>query len=185
MRNKYTVIVCTNNKGAIGNNGKLLYHLKGDMANFKTLTTDNVVIMGRKTFESLPGMKPLNNRINIIITTNPDYKPAFNENSRPWTQEDINNTYFVNSLEEADELCYAYFSDKELFIIGGSQIYEQALDKDMVNKAIVTTVSDDTEGDSYFPHLSNDERYKIIFTTNSLRDRAANRYYKYTVYKRK
>ena len=107
IRNKYTAIVCINNKNAIGNSGNLMYHIKADMKNFKSLTTDNVVIMGRKTFESLPNKRPLKNRINIIVTENIDYRPMGCDS---WTKDEINNTYLVNSLQEADDLCFAYFS---------------------------------------------------------------------------
>ena len=64
----FKIITCINKKGVIGNEGKLLYHIKNDLANFKRMTVGNVVIMGRKTFESLPGGKPLNDRINIVLT---------------------------------------------------------------------------------------------------------------------
>ena len=100
MRNKYTMIACINNNGAIAKDGNLMYNIKADMDNFKSLTIDNVVIMGRKTFESLPNSKPLKNRINIIVTGNSEYSPV---NADTWTKEELNNTYLVNSLQEADD----------------------------------------------------------------------------------
>lgn len=182
MRNKYTMIACINNNGAIAKNGNLMYNIKADMANFKSLTIDNVVIMGRKTFESLPNSKPLKNRINIIVTGNSEYSPV---NADTWTKEELNNTYLVNSLQEADDLCFAYFADKELFIIGGGQIYSKAYELDMVDKAIITLVNDDAEGDVYFPDFENDDKFKVIFKTMSLRDHPNDTYYRYIVYKRK
>ena len=182
MRNKYTMIACINNNGAIAKDGKLMYNIKADMANFKSLTIDNVVIMGRKTFESLPNSKPLKNRINIIVTGNPEYSPV---NADTWTKEELNNTYLINTLQEADELCFAYFDDKELFIIGGGQIYSKAYELDMVDKAIITLVNDDAEGDVYFPDFENDDKFKVIFKTMSLRDYTNDIYYRYIVYKRK
>lgn len=180
MRNKYTIIACINKKYAIAKEGNLMYHIKADMANFKSLTTNNVVIMGRKTFESIG--KPLKNRINIIVTGNSEYSPVGSDN---WTKDELNNTYLVNSLLEADELCYAYFADKELFIIGGGQIYSKAFELDMVDKAVITLVNDDAEGDVYFP-ISADmrDKYHIIFKTMSLRDHTNDIYYRYIVYKR-
>lgn len=181
MRNKYTVIACVNNKNAIAKDGNLMYNIKADMANFKSLTIDNVVIMGRKTFESLPNGKPLKNRINIIVTGNSEYSPVGSES---WTKDELNNTYLVNSLQEADDLCYAYFADKELFIIGGGQIYSKAYELDMVDKVIITLVNDDTEGEVYFPNIE-DDKFKVIFKTMSLRDHPNDTYYRYVVYKRK
>ena len=64
----FKIIACINKRGVIGNHGKLLYSIKNDMKNFKSMTIGNVVIMGRYTFESLPKKKPLKDRINIIIT---------------------------------------------------------------------------------------------------------------------
>jgi dihydrofolate reductase len=181
VKNKYTLIACANKKWAIGKDNGLMYHIHIDMMNFKSLTTDNVVIMGRKTFESLPGKKPLKNRINIIITSQEDYQVAPDN----WTTDDINNTYFANSLEDADLLCEAFFSDKELFIIGGGQIYEKAYELGMVNKAIITYVNDESEGDTYLHNYDEDDNYKIIFRTASLRDHALQIYYRYIVYLKK
>lgn len=68
MKNVSAVVAVNSNWG-IGNNNQLLYHIKEDMRRFKTLTENNVVIMGRKTFDSLPNRTPLSNRINVVITT--------------------------------------------------------------------------------------------------------------------
>ena len=182
IRNKYTAIVCVNNKNVIGSSGNLMYHIKADMENFKSWTSENVVIMGRKTFESLPHPKPLKNRINIIVTGNSDYTPV---GSDSWTKDEINNTYLVNSLQEADDLCFAYFSDKELFIIGGGQIYKEAYEKGFIDKAIVTLVNDDADGDVVFPEMDKDDKYKVIFKTMSLRDHPQDLYYRYIVYQRR
>lgn len=181
MRNSYKLIACSNQAGVIGKEGKLLYSIKADMTNFKSLTIGNVVIMGRKTFESLPHHKPLKNRINIIVTRNIDYSPIGSEN---WTKEEINSTFLVNSLEEVDDLCYAYFDNKELFIIGGGEIYKEAYEKGMIDEAILTVVSDDTEGDAYLPEFDKDKSYRVIFRTTTLRDHPGDIYYKYMVYKK-
>ena len=178
----YILIACMDVFRGIGNEGELLYHIDEDLQMFKDRTIDNVVIMGRKTFESLPNSKPLKNRINIIVTGNSEYSPV---NADTWTKEELNNTYLVNSLQEADDLCFAYFDDKELFIIGGGQIYSKAYELDMVDKAIITLVNDDAEGDVYFPDFENDDKFKVIFKTMSLRDYTNDIYYRYIVYKRK
>lgn len=182
MRNSYTAIACINGKNAIANEGKLMYHIKADLENFRSLTIGNVVILGRRTFESLPNSRPLPGRINIIVTRNTDYTPEGVEN---WSQEDINNTFIVNSLQEADDLCYSYFSDRELFIIGGGIVYSEAFKLNMVDKVILTVVNDDADGDVFFPDMSQNESFKVIFKTTSLRDHPNDTYYKYVVYKRK
>lgn len=179
FKNKYTAIVCVNNNNAISKNGELIYSIGADMKNFKSLTTDNVVIMGRKTFESLPNKQPLKNRINIVLTSDENY---YVESDSP---ELYDNTYVCNTLEEVDDLCYAYFSDRELFIIGGGLVYEEAYELGIIDKAIVTVVNDGADGDTFFPNLENDENYKVIFRTMSLRDQANDLYYRYVVYKRK
>ena len=69
----FKIIACINQKRALGKDGKLLYTIKNDLLNFKRQTLGNVVIMGRKTFESLPNKEPLKDRINIILTSNEEY----------------------------------------------------------------------------------------------------------------
>lgn len=181
MRNKYTAIACVNLKNAIAKEGQLLYNIKADLENFRSLTIGNVVIMGRRTFESLPKSRPLPGRINIIVTRNVDYVP---DGVDKWSKDDINNTFIVNSLEEADDLCYSYFHDKELFIIGGGIIYSEAFRLNMIDKVILTVVNDETDGDVYFPRMSDNESFRVIFKTMSLRDHPNNTYYRYVIYKK-
>ena len=179
FKNKYTAIVCVNNKNAIGKDGELIYSIGADMRNFRSLTTDNVVIMGRKTFESLPDRHPLKERVNIVLTKNESYTV---DTDNP---ELFKDTYVCNSLSEVDDLCYSMFPDKELFIIGGEKIYSEAYVLGIIDKAIVTHVNDGEDGDSYFPDLANDENYKQVFKTTALRDQAKDLYYRYIVYKKK
>ncbi len=180
FKNKYKIIACVNNSGCIGKDGQLLYRFRGDLKNFALLTTDNVVIMGRKTFESLPDGLPLKNRINIVVTSQDNYCPTEGKD-----ESLFENTYVCRSLEEVDDLCYAYFSDRELYVIGGSSLYEESLNRGVVDELIITSVNDDRDGDTYFPDIQNDERYKVIFKTTSLRDQPNDVYYRYIVYKKK
>lgn len=169
----YTIITCVNQKNAIGNNGDLLYHIKNDMVNFKSMTTDNVVIMGRKTFESLPNMKPLPNRINIIITHDKNYSV---------TQDD--NVYIVNSIQDAKELCETLFSDKEWFVIGGSSIYNEFLKQNLISEMRVTYIADDADGDTIFPSINNDE-WKTYYTSSIQHDEKTDKNFVYKVLKKK
>ena len=144
----FKIIACVNKKGAIGDKGKLLYSIKSDLANFKSMTVGNVVIMGRKTFESLPGGKPLSDRINIVLTHDVE-----------WGAEPADNLFIANSIEDAIGLCEAYFFDKEWFVIGGETIYNQFLMGDFVDEMRLTIVDDDTDGDTHFP-VFNDKHWK-------------------------
>lgn len=179
FKNSYTAIACINNKGVLAKDGKELFDIKADKENFAMLTSYNVVIMGRKTFESLPGGKPLKNRINIILTTKDDYEITSGD------EELYKDTYVCNSFQEVDDLCYAIFHDRELFIIGGGEIYQEAINLGIVDRAILTLVNDDQEGDVYFPDLSKNSDFRVIFKTMSLRDHPGDNYYRYVIYKKK
>lgn len=145
----FKIIACINQKRVLGNEGKLLYHIGNDLANFKRMTVGNVVIMGRKTFESLPNGAPLKDRVNIIITADEEYG----------VDAKFDNVYIVHSVEDAIELCDAFFSDKEVFVIGGESIYRQFMEKDLVNEMRLTIVTDDTDGDAVFPEYNEEDWY--------------------------
>ena len=145
----FKIIACINQKRVLGNEGKLLYHIGNDLANFKRMTVGNVVIMGRKTFESLPNGVPLKDRVNIIITADEEYG----------VDAKFENVYIVHSVEDAIELCDAFFSDKEVFVIGGESIYRQFMEKDLVGEMRLTIVNDDTEGDAVFPEYNEEDWY--------------------------
>lgn len=146
---KFKLIACFNRKRTLGKDGHLIWRIGNDMANFKRQTLNNVVIMGRKTFESLPNGAPLKDRINIIITSNEEYGVDAN----------FENVYIVHSVEDAIELCDAFFSDKEVFVIGGESIYRQFMEKDLVNEMRLTIVNDDADGDAVFPEYNEEDWY--------------------------
>lgn len=133
MKPTINIIVAKAENNVIGNKNQLIWHLPNDLKRFKQLTTGHPIIMGRKTFESIG--KPLPNRTNIVITRN-----------TVWTAEGI---VTVHSLEDAIQL--ASRADSEIFIIGGGNIYEQALD--LADKLEVTEVHQDFEGDAHFPEI--------------------------------
>ena len=133
MNSKLTIVVAKAANNVIGNNNELIWHLPNDLKHFKNLTSGYPIIMGRKTFESIG--KPLPNRTNIVITRNKD-----------WNQEGI---LVANSLEEAIEKGREI--DSEIFIIGGGNIYEQALW--MSDVLEVTEVHQEFEGDTKFPEI--------------------------------
>lgn len=146
----FKIIACINKKNVLGNNGKLVYHINSDLQNFAKMTKFNgVVIMGRKTFESLPNGEPLNDRINIILTSNNDYN----------VDTVYDNVYIAHSVEDVVELCEALFPNKELFVIGGESIYRQFMEKSLVDEMRLTIVKDDADGDAFFPEFNRDEWY--------------------------
>ncbi len=134
-----SLIVAAGTNNAIGKDNQLLWHLPKDLQFFKQTTWAMPVVMGRKTFESLGG-KPLNGRVNIIITRQKD-----------WSHEGV---VVVHSL--ADALFFAKESDyKEVFIAGGGEIYAQAMSQ--ANKIYMTRVDTVIEGDTFFPEIDSSD----------------------------
>lgn len=134
-----TIVVAKAKNNAIGKDNDLLWRLPDDFQFFKKVTMGNVVIMGRKTFESLPGMLP--NRTFVIVTRQKDY-PA------------PEGHFVVHSLEAAFELCKVKKQLKQVFIIGGGVIYKEALDKDWVDRMLITEVDATiAEADTFFPEF--------------------------------
>jgi dihydrofolate reductase len=129
-----SIIVATGKNNEIGKNGNLLCHLPADLKHFKEITSGHTVIMGRKTFESLP-KGPLPNRRNIVISRNVALK--------------------IDGAEVYPSLDYAFIKlidENEVFIIGGAQIYEQALP--IADKLYLTKIhADFPEADAFFPKI--------------------------------
>lgn len=128
-----TIIVAKAENNVIGNENQLIWHLPNDLKHFKNLTSGHPIIMGRKNFESIG--KPLPNRTNIVITRN-SY----------WNAEGV---LIANSLDEAIEKAKEF--DLEIFIIGGGNIYEQAMN--LADVLVVTEVHHSFEGDTKFPEI--------------------------------
>lgn len=145
----FKIIACINQKRVLGKDGKLLYTIKNDLSNFRRMTTNNVVIMGRKTFNSLPNGEPLKDRINIVLTTDEDFG----------VNQDYDNVYIVHSVKDVVELCEAFFSDKELFVIGGETLYRQFMEENLIDEMRLTIVKDDADGDVFFPEYNKDDWY--------------------------
>ncbi len=136
---KIFLIVAYGPGGVIGSNGDLPgWNLREDLKNFKKFTKGKSVNMGRKTFESLPGKKPLPGRFNIICTRDGAYAPpTANDDTYVFTD-------FLSGIKKASEL------SEEVFIIGGGEIYKLALELDIVDKIIATEVEGSFEGDTFF-----------------------------------
>lgn len=119
--------------GVIGINNTLPWHLPEDMAHFKRTTLGCPVIMGRKTWDSLPPkFRPLPGRLNVVVTRQPDWQAL--------------GALTAHSLQEACHLCPP---ESDAWVIGGAEIYAQALP--LATTAIVTEIEADFEGDAYAP----------------------------------
>jgi len=127
-----SAIVAAAENNAIGKDNHLLWHLPNDLRFFKRTTTGHPVIMGRKTYESVG--KPLPNRRNIIVTRQAAYAAA--------------GTEVVHSLAAALEACTGV---QEVFVVGGAEIYQQALP--FIDRIYLTRVHVVLPGDSFFPQL--------------------------------
>lgn len=129
-----SLIVAASENNAIGKKGELLWSLPIDMRFFKDTTWGMVVIMGRKTYESVD--KPLPGRLNIVITKQKDWK-------REGTQVAADLADAIKQAKAANT--------KEVFIIGGGEIYKQSMD--IADKIYMTRVHANLEGDTYFPEI--------------------------------
>ena len=139
-----SAIVAVDNDWGIGYNGELLEHIPEDLKYFKALTTGHTVVMGRKTWDSLP-KKPLPNRINIIITRNSIFYK--------YTEKSIN--YKCLNLQETIDLIVNSFNS-DIFIIGGGTIYKELLP--FCERVYVTKIHKSHENvDTYFPNLDEME----------------------------
>ncbi|HIJ10783.1 TPA: dihydrofolate reductase [Candidatus Woesearchaeota archaeon] len=123
----------------IGKEGGLPWHLPEDLQNFKKLTSSNVVIMGRKTYDSLPPKyRPLPNRVNIVISR---------------TMEEQEGVVVARSVEDALQKGKEF--GKEMFVIGGATIYDQMLS--FVDTMYISYVDQEYEGDTFFPKFNKGE----------------------------
>lgn len=136
-----SLVVAFNNNFVIGNDNEMLWKNSEDLKEFKKLTSNHIVIMGSKTFESLNMPKGLPNRINIVVSTKLSPK-IYLEDS---------DVYFVGSIEESIEVAemFSKYFSKEIFVIGGEQIYKAFVDK--VDKMFISIIDDDSKGNKKFP----------------------------------
>jgi len=155
IKSELTIIAAASTNNVIGFNNKLIWNIPKDLKRFKELTQGHSVIMGRKTFESLPS--PLPNRRNIVVTRNKDYSPEGIE--------------VFSSIEDAIDACR---EDLQPFIIGGGEIYSQTIN--LVDKIELTRVYKDYQGDAFFPDIPLDNFELANELVNYLDDDSSTKY---------
>ncbi|MEG0963465.1 MAG: dihydrofolate reductase [Lachnospiraceae bacterium] len=138
------LIAAVDKNWAIGRNNKLLINIPEDMKFFRKTTTGKVVVMGRKTLESFPNGLPLKNRVNIVLTSDLNYK--------------VKDAIMVHSLEALLEELKKYHSE-DIYVIGGESIYRQLVD--LCDVAHITKIDYEYLADSYFPNLDEKEEWEV------------------------
>jgi len=158
------LVACDENR-VIGKDNQLIWHLPADLKRFKSLTTGHVILMGRKTYESIG--KPLPNRTTIVITRQVDFQAE--------------GTITAHSVEEAI-LKAKSLTREDIFIVGGAEIYSLSLA--LADQLLVTQLHDIFEGDAFFPEISADT-WEIIDRERGVTDEKNPFQYSYITYQKK
>ncbi|MFY7943127.1 MAG: dihydrofolate reductase [Crocinitomicaceae bacterium] len=140
---KVSLIVAMDAKRGIGKNNDLMWHLPADMNFFKETTKNQIVVMGRRNYDSIPEKyRPLPNRLNVILTRNKEFQAE--------------NCLVFNSLKD----CLTHFeneNERKVFIIGGGEIYKMALDVNCLDEMFITDVDGVFDADTFFPEFDEIE----------------------------
>lgn len=139
------LIVAVDSNWAIGNKNSLLVQIPADQKFFRNETTGKVIVLGRKTLETFPQSRPLPKRVNIILSSKPDYE--------------VKDALVLHSVEQVLEEVKKYESD-DVYIIGGDSVYRQFLP--FCNEAEVTKIDHAYEADAYFPNLDEDPEWELV-----------------------
>lgn len=155
-----SLIVAIAQNNVIGGDNKLLWHISDDLKRFKKITSGNTIVMGRKTFESLPGVLP--NRKHIILTRDKNYTV-----DNPYVEVIHNINDIINNFKN---------SPVEVFIIGGGEIYNQFIN--YADKIYLTKVFKNFEGDTTFPEIDYNN-WNITFDSEIFTDEKSNINYQF------
>lgn len=140
-----SIIVAHDEDRAIAKDGKIPWYISEDFKHFKATTMDCPVVMGRVTWDSLP-VKPLPLRTNVVISSQKDYTRL---------------AFMAQNLDEALSIATRERPDKDIFIIGGLQIYKEALASGIVDKVVSSHIKGHFGGDMFFPELNGWQRRLI------------------------
>ena len=140
---KLALIVAMDQNRGIGKDNDLMWHLPAEMRFFTETTKGQIVVMGRKNYDSIPEKyRPLPNRLNVILTRNKDFK--------------ADNCLVFNTFDD----CLTHFeqeNERKVFIIGGGEIYKMALDSNRLNEIFITYVDGVFDADTFFPEFDEQE----------------------------
>lgn len=159
------LIAAVDRNWAIGKNGQLLVAIPQDQKRFRDMTLGKVVVMGRRTLESLPGGRPLPQRTSLVLSSDPDYQ--------------VKGALVCHSVAETLEKLKS-FSDEDIYVIGGAQVYRQFLP--YCDRAFVTAIDFAYQADTYFPDLEQEGQWKLV--EESGEQTYFNLCYTYQVYER-
>ncbi|MBF0483683.1 MAG: dihydrofolate reductase [Candidatus Omnitrophica bacterium] len=171
---KFNIVVAIDKNNGIGKSGHLPWHISADLKYFKQVTTfvlnkgaSNAVIMGRKTWESIPkNFQPLKDRINVVLTRNNNLK----------LPKDVLN---ANGLDEALKILENKGVDN-IFVIGGQQVYEQAIEHKACEKLYITRIDQTFDCDAHFPKF--DDRFYLVLESPQIK--SADISFKFLIYKK-
>ncbi|MFD1551388.1 dihydrofolate reductase [Putridiphycobacter roseus] len=163
---KVKLIVAKGENNEIGKDNDLIWHLPADMRFFTQTTKNHVVIMGRKNWDSIPlKYRPLSNRINAVVTHNKAFSHA--------------DCDTFHSVEDAIAH-YKKEEDKEIFIIGGAQIYKYCLDHNLVDEMLITCIKESFDADAFFPTFDQSSWTKEMIMDYKMDEKNK---YDFTVYR--
>ncbi len=157
------LIVMVDRNWGIGKDGELLFFIEQDKEFFRNMTINKTIVMGRKTFESLPGKKPLHDRVNIVLTNDRDFKRE--------------NVIVCHSVDEVLKETEKY---PETFVIGGGEVYSQLLP--YCKMAYVTKVDNLKTADAHMVNLDKENDWKLVNETKDFIQGEFN--YRFMVYER-
>lgn len=161
------LIVAKGANDVIGKDNDLIWHLPADMRFFTQTTKGHIVIMGRRNWDSIPlKYRPLSDRVNVVITRNAAFKDP--------------GCAVFHSIEAALHHYQQAGSSQDIFIIGGGQIYNHALENDLVDEMLVTHIDQDFEGDTWFPVIDASKWQKTQVMSHPKDEKNA---YSFTVFK--
>ncbi len=165
---KVALIVAIDSERGIGKNNDLMWHLPADMQFFKETTKGQIVIMGRKNFDSIPEkFRPLPGRLNVVLTRNTDFSAE--------------NCLVFHSLED----CFSHFAnetERTLFIIGGGEIYKMALASEKLSELYITEINGVFGADTFFPAFDESKWQKECIGTHEKDEKHSHSFafYKYS-----
>ncbi len=152
---KVILVSAMSKNRVIGRDGKLPWHISKDFKFFKSKTENSILVMGRRTYESLG--KPLPNRINVVVTSQENYP----------TPEGV---VVVESIDKAMEYANKNHPEITISVGGGSRIFEEALEKNLVDEMYLTFINKEYEGDTFFPKY-DESKWKLESTEAHVREK--------------